>query len=248
MEKIDIILITCNRVDNSKETIEQLHKRIKVPFRLIVVDDMSVDGTEEYLKEAEEKGLVDVFESLDNSNICQAYNKGFEFVESEYFITMQDDITVPDLEPDVVTQLIDLMKKYPEAGSIGCRIQRIPNIDWEAGNEDVVPARKAASAYFRIQKKEDMLKLGENPFGNQDWDDMAMVKQIRGKLNKECYWAKKLWADHQRGYCPNRGYHVKPRKWGWGIHSRMNQAIERKPYPKIDPKTNKPLPGEKCYK
>jgi len=67
-----------------------------------------------------------------------------------------------------------------------------------------------------------------------------------------CSWANNLWADHSRGYCFDRGYTVKPRKWGWqddavGSH-RRNQAIEQKPYPKIDPKTNIPLPGEKIYR
>ncbi len=246
--KHDIILLTCNRVERSKETIEELHKRLKAPFRLIVIDDSSVDGTPKYLEEQVKLGNVDVFESLDNSNICQAYNKGFEFVESEYFFTMQDDITVPDLDPCITTQLIDLLEKYPENASIGCRIQRIPNIDWTAGNEDLVPARKAASAYFRVQRKSDVDKLGKDPFGNQDWDDTAWVKQVRTKLNKEASWAKNLWADHSRGYCPERGYHVKPRKWGTGIHGRLTQEIARKPYPKIDPKTNIPLPGEKIYR
>jgi hypothetical protein len=164
---------------------------------------------------------------------------------------MQDDITVPDLEPCVIQQLIGLMEKYPENARIGCRIQRIPNMDWAAGNEDIVPARKAASAYFRIHRRADVEKLGDYPFGNQTWDDVAWARQARSKLGMEVSWAKNLWADHSRGYCPNRGYNVIDRKWGWGeivgSHSR-NQEILRKPYPQIDPKTNIPLPGEKIYR
>ena len=247
MNPIDIILITCNRLPITRVTIDELYKRIKVPFRLIVVDDMSVDGTAEYLKEQKELGRVHVFEQLDNSNICQAYNAGFKHVQSRMFITMQDDITPPDLEPDVIFQLMSLIEKYPAVGGIGCRIQRIPNIDWEAGNEDLVPARKALSAYFRIQRKEDF-DGRENPLGNQDWDDVAFVKIMRGKLNKECCWAKNLYADHSRGYCQDRGYLTKPRKWGVGIHSRLRQDWIEKPYPKVDPKTNVPLPGEKVYR
>jgi len=238
---IDIILITCNRLPITKETIEELHKRIKVPFRLIVVDDMSVDGTAEYLIDMKRMDVVDVFEQLDNSNICQAYNKGFEFVESDYFICMQDDITVPDLEPCVTEQLIGLMKKHPENASIGCRIQRIPNLNWREGNEDLLPARKAASAYFRIHRKSDIDKLGDKPFGDRNWDDIAWVEKCRKVLKMECSWAKNLWADHSRGYCLDRGYLTKPRKWGTGIHSRTRQAHIEKPYPTIDPKTNIPL-------
>lgn len=248
IEPIDIILITCNRLEKTRVTIDELYKRIKTPFNLIVIDDMSIDGTAEYLGEQKNFDRIKVFEQLDNSNICQAYNKGFEFVESEFFVTMQDDITVPNLEPCVIQQLIDLIIKYPDAGSIGCRIQRIPNLNWNDGNVDLLPARKAASAYFRVQKKEDMLKLGESPFGNQNWDDVAIVKQMRDKLKKECYWTKNLWADHQRGYCLDRGYLVKPRKWGTGIHGRTRQAHLEKPYPRINPDTCVPLPGEKIYR
>jgi FkbM family methyltransferase len=235
---IDIILITCNRVVKTKETIDELYNRLKTPFRLIVVDDMSIDGTAEYLKEQKENGRVHVFEQLDNSNICQAFNKGYEFVESDYFITMQDDITVPELEPCVIEQLIDLMEKYPDHGGIGCRIQRIPNMNWLDG--DLSPARKALSAYFRIQKKKDFEGM-EFPFGNRQWDDLAFITIMRGEKGKECSWANNLWADHSRGYCQNRGYNVKPRKWGTGIHTRLTQDFIDKPYPVIDPKTNIPL-------
>lgn len=235
---IDIILITCNRLQITRETIDQLHKRLQTPFRLIVVDDMSIDGTAEYLEDQHKMGRIDVLAQLDNSNICQAYNKGYEFVESEYFITMQDDITVPKLETCVVQQLIDLMEKYPEQGGIGCRIQRIPNMDWQNG--DLSPARKALSAYFRIQRKQDFVG-DEYPFGNRQWDDMAFVQIMRGEKGKECSWANNLWADHSRGYCEDRGYLVKPRKWGTGIHSRTRQAHLEKPYPIIDPETCIPL-------
>ena len=248
---IDIILTTCNRVEDSKETINQLYKRLKTPFRLIVIDDDSVDGTKEYLEKEVKAGRVHVLDTEGNMNISQAYNKGFLHVESDYFFCMQDDITVPFLGTCIMQQLIDLMEKYPDHGGIGCRIQRIPNINWKASENELVLARKALSAYFRIQKREDIALLGDNPFGNKIWDDVAFCSRVRKLLNKECSWAKDLWADHSRGYCHNRGYNVKDRKWGWGdnvgSHNR-NQAIKEKPYPKIYKDTCQPLPGEKIYR
>lgn len=235
---IDIILITCNRIDRTRKTIDDLYERLKTPFRLIVVDDMSIDGTAEYLSEQKEYGRVAVFEQLENSNICQAYNKGFEFVESDYFLTMQDDISVPDLDVCVIQQLIDLMEKYPNHAGIGCRIQHIPNMNWQEG--DLTPARKALSAYFRIQHRKNF--DGVNfPFGNRDWDDIHFVAEMRGHRGLECSWANNLWADHSRGHCADRGYFVKPRKWGSGIHSRTRDGIKEREYPVIDPKTNIPL-------
>ncbi len=235
---LDIILITCNRVSRTKETIEQLHKRLKTPFRLIVIDDMSIDDTPMYLRQQKDIGNVDIFEQLDNSNICQAYNAGFKHVESDYFFTMQDDITVPELDTCVMLQLIDLMEKNPGHAGIGCRIQRIPNMNWLPS--DITPARKSLSAYFRVQHKKTFENLPE-PFGNRNWDDAHFVSFFRDKMELKCSWANNLWADHSRGYCLDRGYYVKPRKWGTGIHSRTRQAHIEKPYPIIDPKTNVPL-------
>lgn len=234
---IDIILITYNRLAITRKTIEELHKRLKTPFRLIVVDDMSIDGTAEYLQKMKDEGVVQVFEQLENSNICQAYNRGYEFVKSDYFLTMQDDITVPELDVCVIQQLIDLMEKNLDHAGIGCRIQRIPNMDWQEG--DLTPARKSLSAYFRIQHKRDFEGL-DLPFGNRDWDDIHF-NSFFTKRDRKCSWANNLWADHSRGYCLNRGYLVKPRKWGTGIHGRITQDHIVKPYPAIDPKTNVPL-------
>ena len=245
MKPLDIILITCNRIDNTRITIDELHKRIKVPFRLIVIDDMSTDGTAEYLQEQKENGKVAVFEQLDNENICQAYNLGYTFVESDYFFTMQDDITVPDLEPCITQQLIDLYEKYPGHAGIGCRMQRIPNMKWLDG--DLTPARKSLSAYFRVQHRKDF-NGHEFPFGNRAWDDMHFVSEMRRRRGLKCSWANNLWCDHSRGYCIDKGYKVKPKKWGTGIHVKPVQDINKKPYPKIDIKTCKPLDGQKCYK
>lgn len=234
----DIVLLTFNRLELSKQTIKELYARTTTPFRLIIVDNASKDNTPSYLKKIEqEKDNVKVVYLKDPVNICQAYNAGFKEVESELFITMQDDIIIPELEPDVIQQLIGLMKKYPEHGGIGCRIQRIPNINWNSGNEDLVSARKALSAYFRIQRKQDVIDMGG--FGNRHWDDLAFVQQMRTKFGKDCSWAKNLWCNHT-GYCANRGY-AEGMGRPWGTSGSGLQDTIGKPYPEIDPKTNVPL-------
>ena len=238
---ISIILLTCNRKDNARITINELYKRVKYSdkIHLIVVDDESTDGTLELLREKKKEGKIDVLiESKNFKNVSLAYNEGFKYVKSDYFICTQDDITPPKLEPkDVIEQLQDLMEKYPDHGGIGCRIERIQNMHWEEG--DLSRARKSLAAYFRIQTKEDYEKMGMLP--SRDWDDVAFLGRVRKVLKKECSWSTHLWASHARGYGKDRGYLVLPKKWGIGIHSRDKQDYERKPYPEIDPITNVPL-------
>jgi len=250
--KIDIILLSCNRVENTKKTIDRIYYALKYPemINLIVVDNESVDGTYEYLQEEVKNGRVHILETCpDVDPITKAYNIGFKHVTSDYFLMSQDDIDIPRLEQkDVIEQLIDLMEKYPDHGGIGLRIERIPNMNWSLGNEDLAPARKALSCYFRIQRKEDYEKMGMLN-ERKAWDDINFLERMRA-CGKECSWTKNIWCSHARGYCLDRAYLVKPRKWGWagGIHSRMNQAIFRKPYPRVDVDTCIPLPGEKIYR
>lgn len=243
-KEIDIILLSCNRKDNTKKTIDKLYSRVKdvSKIRLIVVDNKSVDGTYEMLRDYKERGLVNVLlSSPDDSTISESYNIGFASVKSEYFIMAQDDIDIPKLEPkDVIEQLQDLMEKYPEQVGIGCLIERIPNLNLSKGNSDLIPARKSLSAYFRIQTKKDFEEMGMlNP--KKTWDDLNFQVRAREVLGKDCSWSRNIYCSHKRGYCKDRGYLTKPRKWGVGIHSRECQDWIVKPYPEVDPLTNKPL-------
>jgi glycosyltransferase involved in cell wall biosynthesis len=246
-----ICLLTCNRKALSKITIDSLWERLtnaKEFLHLVVVDNNSKDGTAEMLKEYKEKGMIGDLILLGDGqevNISNAYNTCFKYVKSEYFFCMQDDIKISKLTPDISEQLIALMEKYPEQGTIGARIQRIPNFQSNFGNEDLVPARRSISAYFRINLKSDMLKLGDKPFSEFDWDDRAMVKQMN-KIGKQSSWCRNIWVDHM-GHCENRGYppgYI--RSWGWA--SGDGKIDPRKPYPKLDPDSCMPLPNEKVYR
>lgn len=250
-QKTSIILLTCNRIEFSKRTIDGYYERLinSQYIHLIVIDNNSQDGTVEMLKEYEKNGKIHKLILLrdgETVNISNAYNLGFRYVESEYFVTGQDDIIIPKLEPDIIEQLINLLEKYPNAGEIGCLIQRVPNLQSNLSNDDLIPARRALSAYFRIQKKSEFEKMGENPFGTRDWDDVGTLDNVRKKLGKEGYWAKNLFCNHLGYTTENRGY-PKGYKRMWGLSERGSDNI-RKPYPKIDPDSCVPLAGEKIYR
>jgi len=247
MKPIDIILLTCNRKELSKQTIEELHKRTTTPFRLIVLDNDSYDGTKEMLQELYKDGKIYKLILLDKDkatrNLAKTYTMCLEYVESEYFLMMQDDVIIPHLEPDVIQQLIDLMEKYPEYGGIGLRIQRISNVNWL--DEEITPARKALSAYCRIQKKEDVENMGG--FSKKDWDDVGFVDKMRDEYGKKCGWTTNLWANHTGYMIKNMGYpEGHKRGWGWSDAKLTNYL--RKPYPKTDDKTNVPLPNERIFR
>ena len=236
---IDILLLTYNRGTFLKTTIDELYKRTQSKFRLIVVDNHSNDETAELLNDYKNRDVVNHIITLDHlASICAAYDIGVQSVQTEYFIMMQDDVIVPHFyDIDWIERLVDEFNRIRNDGAIGCRIQHIPNLPPPSTGERVIPARKALSAYCRIQKKSDYILMGG--LGNRYWDDLEFVKKMYS-INKRCFWSNTLFVDHRGYMVENKGYRNREERKFSNSEARMNEWRHR-PYPEIDPMTNVPL-------
>jgi len=118
-EPVDIVILTYQRKYYLFQVIDQIIRMTKHPYRLIVVDNGSTDGTREWIKKWHEAGIVWKYIFKENSVISEAFKAGFAQVESELFITTPDD-TPPSRRagPCWLTRLIKLINKYPEYISI----------------------------------------------------------------------------------------------------------------------------------
>lgn len=237
-EPISIIQTTWNRIGLLKKSLNSFFERTKTPYRFIIIDNNSTDGTIDYLKKLKKDGKIDIMISDGiNRTIAGAFSKGFEYVKSEYFITTNDDIRPPDIKPDWLQRLLTLIKKYPDHGGIDCRVQHIPFVKWDNDHPDLSYPRKSLGGYLRIQKKSDVEKMGG--FGDRTWDDIEFFKRMTG-INKKCAYAKNVWADHMGYMLPNKGYGdfkdypLYKKYWS-------EERYKQKPYFKIDLKTNKPV-------
>jgi glycosyltransferase involved in cell wall biosynthesis len=236
---IDIILLTCNRINLLQQIIAGFQERLRTPYRLIVVDNNSKDGTTEYLKGL--KNIVFIHNNdSEERGICGAYNQGLKFVESELFITTQDDLLIPDLEPDALTQLIDLFTRNPEFGAICLR-----TVDQKRGpyeGDELIRKINTCPGVFRIQRKSDIEKIGG--FGSaRRWEDSEMVR-IMANIGKKCAIASNLWVK-DLGLASDRGYpdwyrkSVKVnynRNFEWVARDRRQRKVS-----KINPKTHEPI-------
>jgi len=230
-------MLTWNRLELLQRSIQGFFERTRTPHRFIVVDNGSNDGTVEFLEELKYNGIIDVL-VIDGvkRSIAAAFDKGFEYVESDYFITTNDDIMPPDLEPDWLRQLIDLIEKYPDHGGIDCRIQEIPFVKWGTDHPDLAYPRRSLGGYLRIQKKGDVKKMGG--FGDRTWDDIEFFKRMTA-IGKKCAYAKNIWANHMGYMLENKGY-GDFKDYPLYKENAVNR-FKRKPYPKVNSETNKPI-------
>lgn len=238
---IDIIMTTWNRIDLLKRTVNAFIERTRTPFRLIIIDNGSTDGTVEYLdslvgNKYEVGKMILVITDGKKRTIAGAFDFAFQFVESKYFITTNDDIIPPDLEPDWIQQLLGLIKKYPEFGGIDCYPQYVPNVTWNTDKSELAYPRKSLGGYLRIQQKEDVKTMGG--FGDRTWDDIEFFKRMQ-RINKKCAYAKYIRVNHLGYMLENKGYGDFE---DYPLHNeKSNSRWKRKPYPELDPKTNEPI-------
>ena len=95
-QPIDILVLTYNRLRYFKTFVKFLYLSTDYPFRLIVIDNGSTDGTREYIVELRKQGKIwKYLFNEKNLPLAAAFTEGFKLVESELFITAPDDIIPP---------------------------------------------------------------------------------------------------------------------------------------------------------
>jgi SAM-dependent methyltransferase len=241
---IDILLVTYQRCNFLKHTVESIYERTSFPFRLWVIDNHSSDETTDYLKKAKLHGYIHDYLILDeNVGLAGAFTKGFEHVNgigtgiSEKFICTQDDIVPPKLYPCWLERLIHLSEKYQdEYSAIAMRIQRTRHKDIDESKE-LIPASNSCPSVFRIMKKQDAIDMGL--FGiAKHWETVSFSNKMKQIGKPKLALATHLYADHT-GFENNKGFPAGFTDYFTYSPERVTQG-EEQPYPEIDPETNIP--------
>jgi GT2 family glycosyltransferase len=203
--KISIVLTTWKRESITMTMLEALRKNTQTPYKLIIVDN----GSEESYQCLYAK-LADVYVKLEeNKGLEYAKNIGMQFVDSELFVSTDNDILPYRYSPDWLSQLIDLMTKHPEYGAISLRPQILVgtgNIFQNHEEEDILEFTHVPG-YLRIMRTDLVNKLGA-------WGDK---RPLRGH---EEYWISERMRD--MGYKVGWAVNVKcwhyfgDQNWGYG--------------------------------
>jgi glycosyltransferase involved in cell wall biosynthesis len=116
--KVAIVFGTYNRLALLKDAIESVREAIsRYPFRIIIVDGGSIDGSQEWLREQSDVDLIEQKGPLTgavrafNLGFGRAVDEGFEFV-----MHLNDDAKI--ITPSAIDIAIDLMIEQPKIGEV----------------------------------------------------------------------------------------------------------------------------------
>ena len=166
-ETIDIFMTCYLRPEMTDQSLQYLRERTKHGFRLVIIH---YGGNEEVLEKHSD--IIDLVitpsrrngkDSPVNLGIHSAWNLALSMAVSKYFITTDNDIYVPDLEPDWLTQLSALLDQREEFGAISLHPHVFigaAGLDHKDTSLPDVVERNMCGAVMRIMRLDAVIKAG----------------------------------------------------------------------------------------
>lgn len=224
MKPIDIFITTFLRQDFAKECVEYIAARTTTPFRLTILDN----GGNEWAKNSSlVHRYVPLHKLVGNTGIHFAWNVAVSLAESEFFITSDPDLLVPNLEnkyvvektkgwefllygvkgPDWLRYMISFMEADPKWGAISMH----PHVFIGAAGIDPkepmdVVERNMCGAVMRIMRTDAVREV-------RGWDLIISA----GRNHEERTICSRLQAGgYKTGICSRiRAYHNFGKNWGY---------------------------------
>ncbi len=120
--KVDIIILNMNGLRYLKPCLASLYKHTSQPFHLIIVDNVSTDGSREWLESFAEKTnnvTLHFNEELDGG-YADGNNIGLQYVKHKYVMLLNNDTLI--IENDWLKRLVKEMEDDPKVGLIGTKL------------------------------------------------------------------------------------------------------------------------------
>ncbi|MDI6732273.1 MAG: glycosyltransferase [Candidatus Margulisbacteria bacterium] len=117
-EKVSIIIVSTNEIGKLKKCLDSIKMaQIKLPLEVIVIDNQSLDGTEDYLKMncPEAKVLVNKKRLGYSANV----NLGLKAASANYCLVLNPDVAVI---PGSIEVMLDYLISNPRVGIAGCKL------------------------------------------------------------------------------------------------------------------------------
>lgn len=143
--KVDLTVVIVSY--NSRRFLRRCLDSLKIsrdqnPYRVILVDNASSDGTVQMVKKAYE--WVDVIVNRDNVGFSSGCNRAIEVSNSEYILFLNPDIEV---EPDAITRMLKKMGSSESTGVLGGLVFDASGIPQHSASRQIPGL---ASAFFHL--------------------------------------------------------------------------------------------------
>ncbi len=107
---VPILMITWNRLEYTKQAVEAILKNTENPFKLIIIDNNSTDGTKKYLKELKDERIQIIYLNK-NTGLVPPMNIFFKKFSLYRYIAKVDNDTI--VGEKWLSKLKEVLDEYP---------------------------------------------------------------------------------------------------------------------------------------
>ena len=170
---VTIMILAYNRLDKTKRCIEAVLEHTKgIDFELLLVNNGSDDGTDEYFKNLEFKNkiILDI-----NKNISASFAYNFISLDliSNYFVVLANDIIVTE---NWLNNLIKIAESDPKIGMVNPLSSNVSNLQ---------------GLNFEFKDLNEMQRIAAqfNKSNPQKWQERLRLITLGTLFKKECLYA-----------------------------------------------------------
>lgn len=118
-KSVTIIIITWNALHFLKVCLRSVYeKNTSTEFEIILIDNNSSDGTEEFVRNAYPQ--IKYYKNKENKGVAPARNQGLKLSNSDYCLIL--DVDTEFITENALNELMGYMSKRPEVGLIGAQL------------------------------------------------------------------------------------------------------------------------------
>lgn len=188
----DILIPAWNQLEFTRECIENVLKRTKVPFHLIIIDNGSSEATKDYLKKLAEdkKDVFTLIRNERNLGFVKAANQGLRASSAPYVCLLNNDTRVTE---GWLTEMIkvsegskDVGIVNPSSNTFGRKPKRGQTVEALAqelkSNTGIFAELAWATGFCMLIKREVLEKVGlfDEIYGMGNFEDADFSKRAQG--------------------------------------------------------------------
>lgn len=231
-KRVDIVMVTYLREGATTRALRYLRDRTDTDHSIILVDNGS---RKEYADLWLNENLVDTYlPQGENRGLEAARNIGNMYANNEYVVHIDNDILVPNLDPDWLQQLIGLQQSHPEFAAIALRPQILVGVGPIFKDAPEVVENNVVGGVARLMKTEYVDAVGgwDNTVrnegrGTEEWDICTKLRNSGFKVG----YARDLWAYHM----------FVDDNWGYPEGMKFGRVLKQAPADiSFDPMTMEP--------
>lgn len=183
VEPVNITMVTYNRIEFTRRSIDSIVETAGHPYALTVVDNASQDGTVDLLRDLHARGIIHhLILNAENRGVAFAANQGWVAGGKTHYMKIDNDIVFTKM--GWLAPIVEACDALPDVGAIAYNFETT-SYPVQVGNGQRVRPKKGNVGGCCVMIPEHVHRLvgywceDYRPYSEEDFDMYVRLRQLR---------------------------------------------------------------------